>query len=319
MVQHIVSRQSVFNVLHSPSDTEGEHVSDGIKTEVSLPFKTPFPFSSLVLSANYRSVTDGCILFEAQVCCGGKWSGFYKLGLLSGKFKTSFPPQEDAFGRVETDVLTLFKPAEAYRYRLKFYGDAELFLLCASLTRAPFMYEEKTAVRLPAGAFEKEVHPISQLEQTHPDRRRICSPVSLCMALNALGYQADVKELMRDVFDQTAGIYGNWMFNVASAGALGAEAYVRRFGALGELKDFVTPDSLVLASVAYGRGELAGAAIDHTAGHLVLVRGWKKGKILAADPAAAKQESVLRAYDAREFANAWLSRKQGAAYVVRKK
>lgn len=143
MVQHIVSRQSVFNVLHSPSDTEGEHVSDGIKTEVSLPFKTPFPFSSLVLSANYRSVTDGCILFEAQVCCGGKWSGFYKLGLLSGKFKTSFPPQEDAFGRVETDVLTLFKPAEAYRYRLKFYGDAELFLLCASLTRAPFMYDEK--------------------------------------------------------------------------------------------------------------------------------------------------------------------------------
>lgn len=319
MAQHVMSRLSVFNMLHSPSDTEGESSSDGIKTEVSIPFKTPFPFSSLVLSANYRSVTDGCILFEAQVCCGGKWSGFYKLGLLSGKFKTSFPAQEDAFGRVETDVLSLAKPAEAYRYRLKFYGDAELLLLCAALTRAPFAYDEKTAARLPAGTFEKEISPISQLAQKHPDRRRICSPVSLCMALNALGYQADLKELMQDVFDQTAGIYGNWMFNAAGAGALGAESYVRRFGALSELKEFVAPDSLVVASVAYGRGELAGAAIDQTAGHLVLVRGWEKGKVLVADPAAAKPESVLRAYDAREFANAWLNRKRGAAYVVRKK
>lgn len=319
MIPHAASRLPVFNILHSPSETEGEHSSDGIKTEISIPFKTPFPFSSLVLSANYRSVTDGCILFEAQVCSAGKWSGFYKLGLLSGKFKTSFPAQEDAFGRVDTDVLTLFKPAEAYRYRLKFYGDAELFLLCAGIVRAPFAYEEKTAARLPAGSFEKEVAPLSQLAQKHPDRRRICSPVSLCMALNALGFEADVKELMQGVFDQTAGIYGNWMFNVASAGALGAEAYVRRFGALSELRDFVTRDSLVVASVAYGRGELAGAAIDHTAGHLVLVRGWEKGKVLAADPAASKKDSVLRAYDAREFANAWLNHKQGAAYVVRKK
>ena len=62
-----------------------------------------------------------------------------------------------------------------------------------------------------------------------------------------------------------------------------------------------------------------GAAIDRTPGHLVLVRGWQHGKVLTADPAASTRETVLRAYDAREFANAWLNHKKGVAYIVRKK
>ena len=94
---------------------------------------------------------------------------------------------------------------------------------------------------------------------------------------------------------------------------------MRRFGALSELKDFVTPDSLVLASIAYERGELTGAAMERTAGHLVVVCGWENGAVCVADPAALKKQTVLRAYNAREFANAWLRHKRGAAYIVRKK
>lgn len=302
-----------------PSDIERTASADGIKTEISLPVKPAFPFLSLVLSAGFQAQRDGCLLLEAQVCQNGEWSKFYKLALLAAQFKRSFPPQEDAFGRVDTDELRLSAPAEAYRYRLKFSGDVKLSGLWICGVRAPFAYDAKTAARLPAGSFCADVTPLSQMEQKHPSRRRICSPTSVTMALNALGFSTELTPFMQEVFDQTAAIYGNWTFNTAAACAHKAQAFVRRFSALTELKDFVTPDSLVVASIAYKKGELDGAPMESTPGHLVLIRGWDKNKILVADPAAATKESVLRAYDAQQLADAWLLNKQGAAYIVRKK
>lgn len=317
MTQNSCFRQNVFNVAHAPSDIERTSFADGIKTELSAAFYPGFSFSSLVLSANFQVADEGCLLLEAQVCCNGEWSKFYKLGLLAAQFKRSFPPQKDDFGWVETDELRLAKPAEAYRFRLKFSSDISLSGLWACGVRMPFVYEAASASRLPAGAFCKEVSLVSQMQQNHADHRRICSPTSLCMALNALGFSVTLDDLLHDVFDQTAAIYGNWTFNTAAAGMLGAAAYVRRFSALEELKNFVTPDSLVVASISYNEGALEGAPMSSTPGHLVVVRGWENGKILVADPAALKKEDVLRAYDAHQFAAAWLGNKQGAAYIVR--
>ena len=316
---HTHLRACVFNQFHSPKDRAQETFSGDIKTVTSSVFRTPFPFNKLVLTANFRTATDGCLLLEVQVCVGNEWSNFYKLGLLSGKFKTSFPAQKDAFGKVETDQLVLTAPAQAYRYRLQFYGDAELLLLAASVVRVPFAYDEKTAARLPAQANIQQVHPLSQMEQDTPHKRRICSPTSLYMALNALGYVVPLQQILPRVFDQTADVYGNWLFNMAAAAEFGAEAFFRRFCALSELEEFVTADSLVIASIAFKKDELPGAPLEKTLGHLVLVRGYKEGKILAADPAAPTQQTVLREYDAKAFARAWLCNKEGAAYVVRRK
>lgn len=312
-------RQNAFNFSHTPSDVERTAVVDGIKTDLSFPVRPAFPFSSLVLSANFSAQDDGCLLLETQVFRGGEWSGFYKLGLLSAQFKRSFPPQEDTFGRVAMDELCLSVPAEAYRFRLKSSGDVSLNGLWACGVRAPFAYDVKSASRLPSGSFCASVEPVSQMEQKHPDKRRICSPVSVSMALNALGYQTPLEPFLQNVFDQSAAIYGNWTFSAAAAGMRGAQSFVRRFSALEELQDFVTPDSFVVASVSYGKGQLDGAPMESTTGHLVLVRGWEKQKVLVADPAAATKETVLRAYDARQFADAWLLNKKGAAYIVRRK
>ena len=98
-------RSCILNLLHSPADIAEENFADGIQTVTSLVFKTSFPFSSLVLSAGFRSPADGWLLLEAQVCVKDKWSGFYKLGLLSGKMKSSFPAQQDNLARVETGEL----------------------------------------------------------------------------------------------------------------------------------------------------------------------------------------------------------------------
>ena len=45
--------------------------------------------------------------------------------------------------------------------------------------------------------------------------------------------------------------------NTAYASRLGCEAFVTRFQRLSQLGEFLTPQSLVLATVAYKRGELA--------------------------------------------------------------
>ena len=314
---HTHSRACVFNQFHSPKETVQETFLGDIKTVTSGVFRPPFLFDHLVLSANFRTATDGCLLLEVQVQVGNTWSDFYKLGLLSGKFKTSFPAQKDAFGKVDTDELVLAQPAQAYRYRLKFYGDAELLLLAAAGVRSPFTYDERSAARLPAGSNIQQVIPLSQMEQDTPHKRRICSPSSLYMALNALGYVVPLQQILPRVFDQTADVYGNWLFNVAAAAEFGAEAFFRRFSSLAELEEFVTADSFVIASISFKKDELPDAPLEKTPGHLVLIRGYKEGKILVADPAAPTQATVLREYDAKAFARAWLCNKQGASYVVR--
>ena len=316
---HTHLRACVFNQFHSPKDVAQETFSGDIKVVTSAIFRTPFLFDRLVLSANFRTATDGCLLLEVQVQVGNNWSEFYKLGLLSGKFKTSFPVQKDGFGKVDTDELVLSQPAQAYRYRLKFYGDAELLLLAASVIRAPFAYDEKIAVRLPQEPNIQQVSPLSQMEQATPHKRRICSPSCLYMALNSLGYVVPLEQILPRVFDQTADVYGNWLFNMAAAAEFGAEAFFRRFASLAELKEFVTPDSFVIASIAFKKDELPGSPLEKTPGHLVLIRGYKNGQILTADPAAPTRATVLREYDAKSFARAWLCNKQGAAYVVRRK
>lgn len=313
------STRPVFNRVHTAAEVAQSSTSDGICTLLSRPFSAPFEFSSLVLSANLGVFFDGCLLLEMQVGDGKQWSPFYKMGLFSEMFQQSFPAQADDWGRVAVDELQLSRPAKQYRFRLRLEGEVPLLSVGVSGVRAPFVYREKQAAQLPSGTFAAKVWPLSQKEQALPDKNRICSPVSLCMALNALGRTVPLPRVLENVYDRTADIYGNWLFNVAYASQQGVDAYVWRFNSLRELEKCCSADSLVVASIAYQEDELPGAAQPHTPGHLVLIRGYQDGKILVADPAGETAADVLRAYDAGAFARAWLNNKQGAAYLLRKR
>lgn len=310
---------SVQNITHSPADIAQQASLSAGRGLTSREIVSTFDFSSLFISVNATFPPGSSLLLEAQVRVGTQWSPFYKLAFLSDTLKTSFPPQADSFARVATDEIRLVSPANAYRYRVHLSGKAVLSLVHVCLVKKPFLYDEENAAQLPPGSREIRVSPISQLEQQTADCRRICSPVSLCMALDTLGVVCPLAEVLSGVFDPVANIYGNWLFNVVFAAQQGVHAYARRFGALKELDEFVTDESCVVASIAFEQGQLTGAPLPATQGHLVLVRGWKDGYVLAADPAAPAKDSVLRAYSAREFARAWLKNKQGISYIVRKK
>ena len=309
----------VFNRIHTSADVENLAWVEGLRAAISHPQKAPFAFSSLVASANLGVFFDGCVLLEVQVSNGILWSPFFKLGLVSEAFQQSFPGQANGWGHVEIDELVLTKPMSYYRLRVRMEGKVPLLSFGISGVRAPFEYNENKAAQLPSESRAVEVWPISQKEQATPDNNRICSPTSLCMALNALGRPIVLSQVLQNVYDPAADIFGNWFFNTAYASQQGLDVHFWRFNTLSELGEFCTPNSLVIASMAYGKDELPDAAQPQSTGHLVLIRGWQDGKVLVADPAAETASEVLRAYDAASFARAWLQNKRGASYVLRKR
>jgi len=71
----------------------------------------------------------------------------------------------------------------------------------------------------------------------------------------------------------------------------------------------------IIASVRYAAGELRGAAIESTKGHLLVLAGYEDERVLVNDPAAPTSREVPRAYARDEIARVWLER-TGIGYVL---
>jgi Peptidase_C39 like family len=112
---------------------------------------------------------------------------------------------------------------------------------------------------------------------------------------------------------------GNWPFNTAYAGTLGVDAYVTRLRSLRAAERFIRRGIPLVASIAFGGGELDGAPLQSTAGHLLVIRGFTRdGRVIANDPAAERARGVRRVYKRGQFENAWLPTTGGTVYVLRR-
>jgi hypothetical protein len=110
---------------------------------------------------------------------------------------------------------------------------------------------------------------------------------------------------------------GNWPFNTAYAARYTDSAFVTRLRSLREAERFVAARIPLVASIAYGPGELDGSPISSTRGHLVVVVGFTSGgNVVVNDPAAATNAGVRRVYDRGQFENAWVPTTGGLVYVI---
>ena len=129
----------------------------------------------------------------------------------------------------------------------------------------------------------------------------------------------------RHVFDARYDGAGNWPFNTAYAATLTDKAFVTRFVSLRGVETLVRAGVPVVTSVTFGRGQLSGAPISATNGHLLVVVGFTAdGDVVVNAPAAPSNDSVRRVYDRAQFENAWLKRGSaggsgGVGYVVHDK
>lgn len=131
----------------------------------------------------------------------------------------------------------------------------------------------------------------------------------MLMAYYRAPYYPSVVDACRD--PQT-GLYGVWPLNIVQAGLRGFTGAVELVSDWTALESY---DSPFIASISFAKGELDGAPLEQTGGHLVVVCGTTSDRVLCNDPAAPTASTVARSYDLEQFSKAWLS-SRGAAYLL---
>ncbi|MDD5656388.1 MAG: C39 family peptidase [Elusimicrobia bacterium] len=285
--------------------------------------RAPAPFDDLVGSWNAELPAGARLEMQARVLAGGRWSAWYSLGSAlgrgGGRLELRSPEaQEDAVGSVAADTLRLKLPARAFRLRIGIDSARPALLRLASVCVSDGAAPPRPAP-FRAGAWVRElpVRGRSQMVEAAAIRRDICSPTSLAAVLEHWGVRLDTAEMARRVRDSATGAFGNWTFNAAAAGALGLEACVCRLDSLEELAAEIARGRPVVVSLTFGPGELDGAPLRASRGHLLVAAGFTpRGDVIVMDPAAPSARSTRRIYERGQFHRAWRVNKRGLCYLV---
>lgn len=200
----------------------------------------------------------------------------------------------------------------------------------STVTRTTSRTSMKKTVRLSLPSYSQMVH-----KGHHPEwgggGEAWCSPTSMAMIVQHFGKGPNAKALRfekgvdprvdhaaRHTYDHRYRGTGNWPFTTAYAGNYGLDAFVTRLRSLRDAEKLIKRGVPLVASVKFGRGQLTGAPISSTNGHLIVISGFTKaGKVIVHDPAAPSNSSVQRTYDRAQFERAWLGGSGGITYVVR--
>jgi hypothetical protein len=93
---------------------------------------------------------------------------------------------------------------------------------------------------------------------------------------------------------------------------------VRRFSSMDEIEVWVAQGVPVAISFAWGKGQLTGAAVKSSSGHLSVVVGFDgQGNPIVNDPAAGSDEDVQRTYLRSELEPLWLGSSGGTVYLIK--
>jgi hypothetical protein len=286
--------------------------------------EAPGPFDNAVGSWNADLPPGARLELEAKARLTAGWSAWYSLGSAEGRpgrrLELRSPQsQEDAHGKVASDTLLLKSPASALRWRLRLKAGREAVVL----RQAAFTVSDPQAPSAPAPfrpgpwARSLKVRGRSQFAESEDYRRDICSPTSLAAVLEYWGIRRRTVDMAERVRDRRCGEFGNWTFNVAAAGALGLDGWVARLDSLEDLSAEVAAGRPVIVSVTFGPGELPGAPIRQTKGHLMVVTGFtRKGGVIVMDPAGRTARRTRRVYGREQFHRAWRVNKRGLSYLL---
>lgn len=209
----------------------------------------------------------------------------------------------DAHTRIAVDVVHSGVPLSA----LGVAATVELDAVAVSVPPPP---DARVAPRAATRALD--VPKLSQYVAAYPAERGWCSAAALAMLLHHHGVDTDVASVARGVYDASYRGTGNWAFNAAYAGAAGLRAVVAYLRGIDHVAAFVDAGFPVAISIGWNAGQLPGAPLEHSDGHLLVVRGVEPAHVLVNDPA---QPAVAARYP-RGALDLIFREHGGVAYLV---
>jgi hypothetical protein len=285
---------------------------DGDDVVIDCPVWTPRRAASHLLPAlSPLAPVPPAFRFELSARTDGAWSPWIATVTLGA---AEFPALPSAAGPLtcEVDEVRASPPVAAVRLRIRCRGPLPAAWL-ASLSAA----SARDVGSPPASADAVRLR-VPRLTQTGEDPAialRICSPTSVAMVLGYWDRPATAAAVADAVFHSATDLYGVWPAAIRAAAARGVAGYLLRFPDWPSAAWCLARRIPIIASIRYGAGELVGAAIQATSGHLVVLTGYENGTVLVNDPAAPTLDTVARTYRRDEFARAWLEH-SGVGYVL---
>jgi hypothetical protein len=301
---------------------------------VSPVVPTPFAFTEAIASWNATTPAGTWIETLVRAQLGTRWTKWYSLGIWAEDLETvqrhSVNAQGDADGTVSIDTLRLaFKkktPPNAYQVAVRLFGvsagtSPALSAVVVTASNAPLAPRVLVAGNPAYWSRALAVPECSQM--VYPEGGPVwCSPTSVSMVLaywqGATGpCEPRVRAAVDGVFDWLYDGHGNWPFNTAYASAQGFEAWVGRFTSMAEAERWLAAGIPLVISYAWGKGDLTGAPIPSSNGHLAVLVGFDaEGNPIVNDPAAASDDEVQRTYPRAELETLWLEHSGGTVYAI---
>lgn len=307
-----------------------------------------FRLTRLIASWDARTPGNSRIRIDVRGRTGTTTSSWDTLGVWAehDRFfrRTTKGPQRDDLGSVSVDTWAVPGGVTAYQLRVTLVRRAGqtrspfVDTVGAVASRLPDVSSVPTSKPGPASGIVLDVPGYSQMIHRghYPEYgaggEAWCSPTSTSMVLGYYGALPDaaayssvpanhvdpwVDHAARMTYDYSYRGTGNWPFNTAYAATLVDRAFVTRLRSLREAELFIQAGIPLVASIAFGRGQLSGAPISSSNGHLLVISGFTDtGDVVVNDPAAASDAAVRRTYDRGEFENVWLPASGGIVYVI---
>ncbi|WP_264778595.1 peptidase C39 family protein [Deinococcus aetherius] len=277
------------------------------------------PFNELVPSWNVTGPVDSPLTVEVRVRRpDGRWTPYFGFGTWrAAGTRTSLPVTRTADGAVNTDTLTLPSRSTAFQYRVTPGPGLQVRLLSFSTSDTALRLRDQGRAGQ-ASAWNRVLAVPGLSQMIYPGGGEVwCSPTSVSMILGFWNRPVRVPDAARATFDPRYGGFGNWPFNTAYAGTQGVQAFVTHLGSLRDAEAYIRQGLPLAVSVRFKAGELPGAPLSWSNGHLMVLTGFDaRGNPVVNDPAARSDAGVKRTYPRAVFERLWLNHAGGMAYVM---
>jgi len=294
---------------------------------------TAFNYREAIASWNASTPAGSWLEVQFRAQYGTRWSKWYVLGIWAADYSTirrhSVKSQEDSDGLIAADTfVSSNKEQTTDKFQLKLRLFSADGVSMPNVRNVSLAYS--TSAPRTAGISDGnpalwntllDVPGYSQM--VYPDGGSVwCSPTSASMLLAYFGKHVEaceprVRAAVDGVFDWVYDGHGNWPFNTAYAAAQGYEGYVARLTSLARAEEYIAAGVPVIMSIAWRTGDLTGADVDFTNGHLLVLVGFDtSGNPIINDPATPANETVRRTYLRSEFEPLWLQSSGGTVYLI---